>query len=340
MTDIHADHEHDHDGHHHHHDHPHEHEHGGGFIAIIGEALHLPGFGHSHTHTPDTSAYDNDLGIRTVWLALLILGLTTVLQIVIYLASHSVALLADTVHNLGDALNSVPLLAALYLARRVASRRYTYGYGRAEDIAGIFIVVSIGFSAGYILLESIQKLLNPQPLDNLGWVAAAALIGFAGNELVALMQIRVGRQIGSDAMVADGQHARADGLTSLAVLIGVAGAWVGLPVLDPLVGLVIGAAIVGITLSATKAIWFRLMDAVDPKYVQAAETIILEHEEIQKIERLQLRWSGHRLHGEFVIGVEGGIDLEQGKRLADHLVHHMQHALPNVGDMTVQINPA
>ena len=337
MTEIHAEHDHNHDSHHHHHHH-HEHERSG-MIALIGEALHLPGFGHSHTHTQDTSVYDNDLGIRTVWLALLILGIATVLQIVIYLSSNSVALLADTVHNLGDALNSVPLLAALYLTRRVASRRYTYGYGRAEDIAGIFIVLSIGFSAAYILLESIQKLLNPQPLDNLGWVAAAALIGFAGNELVALMQIRVGRQIGSDAMVADGQHARADGLTSLAVLIGVGGAWLGLPILDPLVGLVIGLAIVGITFSAAKAIWFRLMDAVDPQYVQTAEAIIREHDEIKDIERLQLRWSGHRLRGEFVIAVGDDIDLKQSQMLADHLIHHMQHALPNVGDMTVQISP-
>jgi cation diffusion facilitator family transporter len=339
VTEIHHEHDHDHsDGHHH--EHAHHHEHGGGVLAIIGEALHLPGFTHSHSHTPDTTAYDNDLGIRTVWLALLILGIATVLQIVIYLASGSVALLADTVHNLGDALNSVPLLAALYLARRVASRRYTYGYGRAEDIAGVFIVISIGFSAGYILLESIQKLLNPQPLNNLGWVAAAALIGFAGNELVALMQIRVGRQIGSDAMVADGQHARADGLTSLAVLIGVGGAWLGMPVLDPLVGLVIGVAIVGITFSAAKAVWFRLMDAVDPQYVQTAEAILREHAEIERIDRLQLRWAGHRLRGEFVIAVNDGIDLKQSQALADHLVHHMQHALPNVGDMTVQIASA
>lgn len=339
MTDIHASHDHDHDGDHHHHAHDHEQKRGG-LIATIGAALHLPGFGHGHSHTQDTSAYDNELGIRTVWLALLILSITTVLQIVVYVASSSVALLADTVHNLGDALNSIPLLIALYLARRAASRRYTYGYGRAEDVAGILIVVSIAFSAAYILVETAQKLLNPQPLANLGWVAAAALIGFFGNELVALMQIRVGRQIGSEAMVADGQHARTDGLTSLAVLIGVFGVWIGLPILDPLVGLVIGIAIVGITFNATKAVWFRLMDAVDPHYVETAEAVLREHEEIKAIERLQLRWSGHRLRGEFVIAVNEGLDLAQSQALADHLVHHMRHALPNVGEMTVQINPA
>jgi cation diffusion facilitator family transporter len=336
MTDVHAHHDHDH---HHHHDHDHHPHEGGGLIATLGAALHLPGFTHDHSHSANTAAYDNELGIRTVWLALLVLGTTTVLQIVIYLASGSVALLADTVHNLGDSLNSIPLLLALYLARRAATRRYTYGYGRAEDVAGVLIVVSIAFSAGYILIESFQKLLNPRPLDNLGWIAAAAIIGFAGNELVALMQIRVGRQIGSDAMVADGQHARVDGLTSLAVLIAVVGTWIGLPILDPIVGLVIGVAIVGITWNASKTIWFRLMDAVDPAYIQTAEAIIREHDEIKGIERVQLRWLGHRLQGEFVLRVDPATTVEQSKSLADHLAHHMQHALPNVGDLTVQINP-
>ncbi|MEL6148653.1 MAG: cation diffusion facilitator family transporter, partial [Chloroflexota bacterium] len=204
------------------------HHHGGGIIGTIGAALHLPGFGHDHDHgytslAGDKALHDNELGIRTVWLALLALGITTVLQIIIYLASNSVALLADTVHNLGDALNSIPLLIAFYFARRAATRRFTYGFGRAEDLAGVLIVISIAFSAGYILFESFQKLISPEPLTNLPWVAAAALIGFIGNELVAVMQINVGKQIGSDAMIADGQHARVDGLTSLAVLIAVFG---------------------------------------------------------------------------------------------------------------------
>ncbi|MEO1442807.1 MAG: cation diffusion facilitator family transporter, partial [Chloroflexota bacterium] len=252
------------------------HHHGGGIIGTIGAALHLPGFGHDHDHgytslAGDKALHDNELGIRTVWLALLALGITTVLQIIIYLASNSVALLADTVHNLGDALNSIPLLIAFYFARRAATRRFTYGFGRAEDLAGVLIVISIAFSAGYILFESFQKLISPEPLTNLPWVAAAALIGFIGNELVAVMQINVGKQIGSDAMIADGQHARVDGLTSLAVLIAVFGTLVGLPILDPIVGIIIAVAIVGITWNATKAVWFRMMDAVDPGIINRME---------------------------------------------------------------------
>lgn len=251
-------HSHSHDHHHRHDQVDHSHTHSTGIIQTIGAVLHLPGFGHEHGYgelAHDPALRDNELGIRTVWLALLALTITTVLQIAIYIASGSVALLADTIHNFGDALNSIPLLIAFYLARRAASRRYTYGFGRAEDIAGILIVVSIAFSAAYILFESVQKLLNPQPLTNLPWVAAAAIIGFVGNELVALMQIRVGKKIGSDAMVADGQHARIDGLTSLAILIAVLGTALGFPILDPIVGIIIAFAIVGITWNAMKSTW-------------------------------------------------------------------------------------
>ena len=188
--DHHHEHEHDHHHHvhghdHHEHEHGHEHhhdqEHRHSLIETAAAALHLPGFTHTHSYTElaaDPAMRDNELGIRTVKLALLALGVTTVLQIVIYVASGSVALLGDTVHNLGDALNSVPLWLAFVLARRRANKRYTYGYGRAEDVAGLLIVVSIGFSAAYILWESVQKFINPQPIDYPGWIALAGVVGF------------------------------------------------------------------------------------------------------------------------------------------------------------------
>ncbi len=134
------------------------------------------------------------------------------------LISGSVALLADTIHNFSDALTAVPLWIAFALGRRAASRRYTYGYGRAEDVAGVVIVGMIFFSALVAAYESYQKIVNPQPLSNLGWVMVAAVVGFLGNEAVAIFRIRIGREIGSAALIADGQHARVDGITSLAVL--------------------------------------------------------------------------------------------------------------------------
>ena len=327
-----------------HDNHEHDHHHDRGFFGTIGAALHLPGFGHDHEHgytelAADAAIHDNELGIRTVWLALLALGITTVLQIAIYVASGSVALLADTVHNLGDALNSVPLLLAFYLARRTANRRYTYGYGRAEDIAGVLIVLSIAFSASYILYESIAKLINPQPLTNLGWVAAAAIIGFVGNELVAVMQMRVGHKIGSDAMIADGQHARVDGLTSLAVLIAVFGTWIGFPILDPIIGIVIGIAIIGITWNAVKAVWYRLMDAVDPSMITRMEHFAAEVEGVEQVASIQARWVGHRLHAELTLVAAETLSLVESHAIATKVEKVLRQAIPHLDHATIHIDP-
>lgn len=351
MTDVHPTHTHQHDSHEHTHDH-HEHEHHehdldhhdhhDSLWASIASALHLPGYSHTHDHGDiirSISPEDNNLAIRTVWLALAALGITTVLQIIIFVASGSVALLADTVHNLGDALNSIPLLIAFYLARRPANRRYTYGYNRAEDVAGIFIVISIAFSAAYILWESVQKLINPQPLDNLGWVAAAAIIGFVGNETVALLQIRVGRRIASEAMIADGLHARTDGLTSLAVLIAAGGAALGFPIIDPIIGILIGITIVFITRDATIAIWHRLMDAVDPQLTRKAEQIIGEHPDVRNIHRLQLRWLGHDLYAEIVLELDSHLSLIESEAVLDHVRHHLYHDLPRLSKATLSALP-
>jgi cation diffusion facilitator family transporter len=332
-------HAHDHHQLHHDHDHGHNHDHDTLWEVIAG-ALHLPGHGHAHERPSHTDPlYNNELGIRTVKWALVALGLTTVLQIVIYVMSGSVALLADTVHNLGDALNSVPLLIAFILARRAATRRYTYGYGRAEDIAGLLIVVSIAFSAAYILWESIQKFVNPDPLTNLPWVAAAALIGFVGNEVVALLQINVGREIGSEAMVTDGRHARADGLTSLSVLIAVAGTALGAPILDPIIGVLIGVTIVFITKDAVVAMWYRLMDAVDPDLIARGEEVAGQHPQVKGVEHIRMRWVGHCLHLEAQLVVDGSLTIQEAEAVIDAVGHDLSHAIPNLAEVTLATVP-
>ena len=167
----------------------------------------------------------------------MILSITAILQFVAVLATGSVALLADTIHNVGDAATAVPLWIAFLLARRKPSPRFTYGYGRAEDLAGVAIVLIILISAIVAAYEAIDRLIHPQPIIYLGWVALAGVIGFIGNEAVAVFRIRVGREINSAALIADGYHARTDGLTSLAVVAGAFGVWLGFPVADPIVGL-------------------------------------------------------------------------------------------------------
>lgn len=331
--DHHGNGDHDHDD-----DHNHDHDHGR-FAWLT--AL-LPWHGHSHDHgelARDRAFLNNELGIRTVWVALFLLLLTTILQVVIVALSGSVALLADTLHNLGDGLNSVPLLIAFYLARRVATRRYTYGYGRAEDVAGIFIVLSIAISAGIIFWESFQKFFEPEPVRNIGWVAAAAIIGFIGNEAVAIIQIRTGRRIGSAALVADGQHARTDGLTSLAVLFAAGGAWLNIPIVDPIIGIGIGIAILFITRDATVAMWYRLMDAVEPELLDKGETAVESVPGISELRRLRLRWIGHLLHAEVFIAVDGNLTTAASHDIAEEVRHALYHALPQLAEAVVHVEP-
>ena len=281
----------------------------------------------------------NEEGIRTVWIALAALAVTSIIQIVIFWMSGSVALFADTVHNIVDGLNSIPLLIAFYLTRRAATRRYTYGFSRAEDVAGIFIVLSIAISAGVIFWESFQKLMHPEPLTNLGWLSLAAIVGAVGNELVAWFQIRVGRRIGSAAMVADGLHARTDGLTSLAVLIAVAGSWLGFPIVDPIIGILIGITILFITWDATKSMWYRLMDAIEPEHLERVEEVIHKQEQVKELRWLRMRWLGHRLHADIGIAVEPQLTTADSHAIAEQLRHDLYHKLPYLSEIMVHVDP-
>lgn len=334
-------HTHSHQGHSHDDNQPHKHDHPQpkGVLGWVAQVFHL----HGHEHTSlnaDPAFASNQEGIRTVWLALLALGATAILQIGIVTLSGSVALLADTVHNIGDTLNSIPLLIAFYLARRVATRRYTYGFGRAEDVAGIFIVLSIAVSAGVVFWESFQKLLNPQPMQNIPWVALAAVVGFLGNEAVALLQIRTGRKIGSDAMIADGLHARIDGLTSLAVLLAAGGTLLGFPILDPIIGLLIGVAILFITRDATVRMWYRLMDAVDPALVSQIEHYATEVQGVKQVARLRVRWVGHQLFAEMTIAVNETLSLVESHQIAEQMQTTLRTAVPHLSEITVHVDPA
>jgi cation diffusion facilitator family transporter len=334
---------HDHeDGHDHDHSRSHEdsHSHGKSLWGWLSSVLHLHGHDHEHGDLVTDQAFIEDTeGIRTIWLALAALTITSVIQIVIVAWSGSVALLADTIHNIGDGLNSVPLLIAFYLARRAATRRYNYGYSRAEDVAGIFIVLSIAFSAGVIFYESVQKFIHPEPITNLGWVAVAAIIGFLGNEFVALLQIRVGRKIGSAALVADGLHARTDGLTSLAVLLAAGGTWLGFPILDPIIGILIGVAILFITRDASVTMWYRLMDAIEPHILARAEATIEQQTEVRELLRLRMRWMGHRLHAEVTIAVDPHLTTAESHQIAELVRHELFHQVTRLSEILVHVEP-
>src|SRR5215208_5189477 len=224
--------------------------------------------GHGHTHgTIDPTIATTTKGIWAIKWSFVVLAITSALQLVVVAISGSVALLADTIHNVGDAVTAIPLWIAFMLARRKPSKTFTYGLGRVEDLAGVAIVGIILFSALFAGYEAIDRLINPQPITLIGWVAAAGVIGFLGNEAVAVFRIRVGREINSAALIADGYHARTDGLTSLAVVAGAVGVWLGFPLADPIVGLLITVAIFAIVWQSSKAVFTRMLDGVDPTIV-------------------------------------------------------------------------
>lgn len=296
---------------------------------------------HSHdaADSVDSALESSAAGIRAVKISLVALGVTAVAQLVVVLFTGSVALLADTIHNFSDALTAIPLWIAFVFGRRAATRRYTYGYGRAEDLAGVFIVLMIALSSVLAGYESIRRLLHPQPLSNVGVVIAAGLIGFAGNELVALYRIRVGRSIGSAALVADGLHARTDGFTSLAVVLGALGVVAGFPLADPIVGLLITVAILFVLRGAVTDIGRRLMDAVDPALVEIAEVSLLSVPGVQGVEQLQLRWVGHRMRAEAAVTVDPQLTVVQAHEIAVRAHHQLLHDVPKLLEATVHVSP-
>jgi cation diffusion facilitator family transporter len=274
-------------------------------------------------------------GVRALKTSLFILLGTTVAQFLIVLISGSVALLADSIHNFSDALTAVPLWIAFVLGRRVATRRFTYGFGRAEDLAGLFIVAVVALSAIVAAWQSITRLIHPETLHNLWWVATAGGIGFIGNEAVAIYRIRVGQRIGSAALVADGVHARLDGFTSLAVVLGAVGVMLGFPLADPIVGILISIAIIILLWGTVRSIGRRLMDGIEPELVDRAREALEHTSGVISVHSLQLRWVGHRLQGNATLQV-ADVSISDGDTIVHGAQHELSHALPNLDDMMLR----
>jgi cation diffusion facilitator family transporter len=328
-------------------DHGHDdHEHGGHGHddSLFGRVLHeLSEFfgGHSHdaAEQVDEALEADASGRRALVISLLGLGITACVQAVVVILSGSIALLGDTLHNIADALTAVPLLVAFALARRPPTKRLTYGYGRAEDLGGLFVVAMIALSSALAAYESIQRLIHPRHVSHLWAVAAAAVVGFVGNELVAQYRIRVGRQIGSAALVADGLHARTDGFTSLAVLLGAGGLAMGWRWADPAVGLLITVAILGVLRSAVAQVGARLMDAVDPALVDQATRAIETVDGVHGVRDLRIRWIGHTLRAEADVTVEPNLSVADAHDLAHHAEEHLLAYVPRLTGATIHVSP-
>ena len=307
-------------------DHPHDHSHRSG--------------GRGHTHgVIDPSITTSERGIWAIKWSFIGLLVTAMIQLVVVVLSHSVGLLADTIHNFADATTAVPLWVAFALSRWKPNKRFTYGYGRVEDLAGVAIVLTILFSAiaaGYV---TVQRFLHPQPIGYLWAVVLASIVGFIGNEAVAVFRIKVGKEIESAALVADGYHARIDGWTSLAVLFGALGVWLGYPLADPIVGALITVGIAQIVWQSSKAVFTRMLDGVEPTVIDEIREAASHAAGVEKVTEVRARWLGHRLHAELNIAVTSQLSVAEGHAIAKEVRHKLLHHLGYLSSVMVHIDP-
>ena len=297
------------------------------------------GHRHDHVDTIDTALTSSNMGMRALKVSVVMLALTAVVEVSIVAFSGSVAVLGDAIHNAGDVLTAIPLGFAFWLQRRPPSRTYTYGYGRAEDLAGVFVCVVIGLSAAATAWVSVARLIHPSSVSHLPLVAVAGVVGFLGNEGVALYRIRIGRRIGSAALVADGLHARADGVTSLAVVAGAVGVSLGWKSADAVVGLLISLAIFNVLRQATRDIIRRLMDGVDGTLVGSIEASLRGTPGVVDVANVRVRWAGHRLEAEATVISEGQLTLTDAHAIAEDAHHRLLHDIPKLSYAHIHSDP-
>jgi cation diffusion facilitator family transporter len=316
-----------------HRDHSHEDEHS--------HAAHdHGGSAHGHVHgTIDPSITASDRGLWAVKWSFVGLFLTTVIQIVIFYFSGSIALLADAIHNLGDACTAVPLGIAFILGKRKPSKRFTYGYGRVEDLAGLVVVLTILASAAFAGYESINRFFHPKPVGYLWAVAVGSIVGFIGNESVAVFRIKVGKEMGSAALIADGYHARTDGIASLAVLVSATGIYLGYPLADPIIGILMTILILRIVWESSAAVFTRILDGVDPDVPDNIREQAKQTKGVEDVSEVRVRWLGHRMHAELNVAVSQQLSVEDGHNIANQVRHDLLHNLQFLSGVTIHVDP-
>ena len=295
---------------------------------------------HGHSHgIVDASITTSERGLWAIKWSFVGLAVTAAIQLVVVVMSDSVALLADTIHNLGDAATAIPLGIAFLFAKKAPTRRFTYGFGRVEDLAGLAIVLTILASAGVAAYQAVNRLMHPRPVTHLGAIIVASIIGFAGNELVALFRIGVGREIGSAALIADGYHARTDGWTSLAVLFGAIGVYYGYPKADPIIGLLITIAILVIVWQSAKTVVSRMIDGVDSGVIDKLEHAAAHVAGVEKVTDARARWIGHRMRAEVSVAVDPALTVAEGHHIAKEVEHELRHELTFLSSAVVHVDP-
>ena len=296
--------------------------------------------GHGHLDgVVDPTIVTTARGLWAIKWSCVALLATAWVQLIVVALSGSVALLADTLHNFGDAATALPLWVAFALARRRPSERFTYGLGRFEDFAGMAIVLIMAVSALVAGYQAVTRLIHPEPVTHLRAVVVASVLGFLGNEAVALFRIKVGKEIGSAALVADGYHARVDGWTSLAVFGGAVGVWLGYPLADPLVGLLITAAILWLVWQSGKMVLTRALEGVDPEVIHALRHAATHVPGVLALTDVRARWIGHDLQPEVSIAVARELSVAEGHAIATEVRHQLLHHVRYLSEVSVHVDP-
>ena len=330
MYDQHSESQHEHGTHtHEHEEHNHDHDHD----------AHDHGHGHEHGRV-DADLYGNRAGLRAVQISTVGMLLVSAIQFAIATIGGSAGLFADALHNFGDVFTTIALWIAFVISNRTANQRYTYGYYRAEDLAGIFIVLVIIASATASAVESVQKLISGNTPTQIYLSMAAALVGVAGNELLAQYKISVGKRINSVPLIADGQHSRIDGLTSLAAFVGLVGVELGFPKADPIAGIVITIVIVTVVFSTSRSVLQRLLDAVDPHIVPTIITTALAVPGVEQVTDIRARWVGHTLHVVMNIEVDAELTLSKAHAIAEEVRHRLFHDIKGISEVLIHTDPS
>ncbi len=295
---------------------------------------------HGHSHgTIDATIFTSQQGLHAVMTSSVILFTGSIFQIIVVLLSGSVSLLSDTIHNFGDGATAIPLSIAFILGRKKPTDRFNYGYGKAEDLAGVTILIFMLASAFYAAYVSINRLFHPYVSTHLWVVVIASLVGFGINEGAALFRIRVGKEIKSEALIADGKHAQMDGITSLAVIIGAIGTYLGFPIVDPIVGLFITALILHTVWESAGPVFTRLLDGVDPEIAKQVRHAIEEVSEVKDIQGIHVRWLGHTLSVEVTICVDPTLTVAQGHAIAEKVHGELHEHFPHLAHVAVHVDP-
>ncbi|TME10975.1 MAG: cation transporter [Chloroflexi bacterium] len=289
-----------------------------------------------HHHAPS----DEGAATRAVVVSAAVLGAAAAIEFAASASGRSAGVLADALHNAGDVLTTLVLLAAFAVARRPATRRFTSGFGRVEDVATLVIILIIVFTAAAAAFESLGRLLSSEgySISRIGPSLLAAAIGVVANLGVSEYKIRVGRRIRSLALEADGIHSRLDALVSAGAFAGLGLAWMGIAIADPLTGLAITIAIVYILAGTVGRLVLRMMDAVDPDLIDQIASAARSVKGVLGVHDVRARWVGRELVAMMHIDCAPNASLIQAHDIAQAVQQEVELQVPAV-HLDVHMDP-